>query len=238
MAKRLSYIPGGHRYVIKAETIASAGFWVTKKRYAMRAVYDMKVDQAINKVKVTGLDSVRSSFPAAFRKFMDKVLTDILDDVPKADLDKKILDYHAHIQELPVADIARNTAVKNITKWKMDDQKLGQYTSGTPAHVKAAINHNLLLRVWDVHMMYAPITNGQKIKWVYVAKNPYHIESVGFIGDDTDAPLMTKFVEEFIDYEKLFEKEFAGKLKDFYAALNWGNIPTEVNQRALQFFEF
>ena len=238
MAKRLFFMPKGHRFVIKGETIASAAFWVTKKRYAMRAVYDMETNQDVDKIKITGLDAVRSSFPAAFRKFMTEVLTDILDNVPKADLDKKILNFHSHIQELPVIDVARNTAVKNITKWKLDDQNLGQYKSGTPAHVKAAINHNILLRVWDVHMMYAPITNGQKIKWVYVSQNPYHIESVGFFGDDTDAPLITKFVEEFIDYEKLFEKEFAKKLKDFYAALSWGNIPTEVNQRALQFFEF
>ena len=238
MAPHLFFISKGHRFVIKGETIASAAFWVTKKRYAMKAVYDMETQQDVDKVKVTGLDVVRSSFPAAFRKFMKEVLTDILDNVPKADLDKKILDYHAHIRELPVVDVARNTAVKNITKWKLDDQNLGQYKSGTPAHVKAAINHNLLLKIWDVHMMFAPITNGQKIKWVYVSNNQYQIESMGFIGDDTDAPLITKFVEEFIDYEKLFEKEFAGKLKDFYAALSWGNIPTEVNQRALKFFEF
>ncbi len=238
MAKRLFFIPGAHRFVIKGESIASAAFFVKKKRYAMRVVHDMETGQDIDKVKVVGLDVVRSSFPAAFRAFMKMVLTDIIDDISRGDLDVKILDYHAHIQELPVIDIARNTAVKNITKWTMDDQRLGQYVKKTPAHVKAAINHNILLREWDIHKMYAPITNGQKIKWVYVSANHYNIEAIGFIGDDTDAPVLTEFVAEFIDYEKIFEKEFAGKLKDFYAALNWGNIPTEVNQRAKQFFKF
>ncbi len=239
MAKSLFFIPGGHRFVIKGETISSAAFWVTKKRYAMKMVYDLEANIDLDdKIKVKGLDVVRSSFPAAFRKFMKDVLTDILDDVPKSDLDPKILEFFGRLPTMPMQDIARNTAVKNVTKYAMKNQRLGEFALKTPAHVKAAITHNLLLKEWNQDRVFTPITNGVKIKWVYLSPNPYRIQSVAFFGSVDDCPLITKLIEEFIDYELIFEKEFAHKLSDFYKALGWGKIPTEVNQLAGTFFDF
>jgi len=235
MVKQLFFIPGRHRFVIKGESVASAAFWVTKKRYAMKKVYDLESDMDVDKMTIKGLDVVRSSFPMAFRGFMKEVLIDILDDVPRGDLDTKILAFYDSLPQIPIPDVARNTAVKNIKKYSLTDQRLGEFALKTPAHVKAAITHNLLLREWNVHMMYVPVTNGVKIKWVYLKDNPYKVVSVAFFGDE-DAPQISKLVEEFIDYDKLFEKEFAKKLQDFYKALKWGKIPTQVNQKAQEFF--
>ncbi len=239
MAKSLFFIPGKHRFVIKGETIASAAFWVTKKRYAMKKVYDLEANMDLDgKVAVKGLDVVRSSFPAAFRKFMKDVLVDILDDVPQSDLDPKILAFFDKLPDMPMQDIARNTAVKNVSKYLMKNQRLGEFALRTPAHVKAAITHNLLLEQWGEHRQYTPITNGVKIKWVYLSQNPHRIESVAFFGSDDDSPSIVELVENYIDYERIFEKEFAHKLSDFYKALGWGKIPTEVNQMADDFFAF
>ena len=235
MAKQLFFVPDKHRFVINGETIASAAFWVTKKRYAMKKVYDLKTEMDVDKVGIKGLDVVRSSFPMAFRGFMKEVLIDILDDLPREELDTKILAFYDSLPRIPIPDVARNTAVKNISKYSVTDQRLGEYVLKTPAHVKAAITHNLLLREWNVHLMYTPITNGVKIKWVYLKDNPYKVVSVAFFGDE-DAPQISKLVEEFIDYDMIFEKEFAHKLQDFYRALNWGRIPTQVNQKAQEFF--
>lgn len=238
MAKQMFFVPEKHRFVIKGEMVASAAFWVTKKRYALQKVYDLDADISVDTMTIKGLDVVRSSFPAAFRKFMKEILTDILKNVPKDDLDTKILAFHEQLPEMPIPDVARNTAVKNITKYSVTDQKLGKFITRTPAHVKAAITHNLLLREWNIHHMYSSIYNGDKIKWIYLKSNPYRVESVAFIGDDTDAPVLIKLLSEFIDYDKLFNKEFATKLADFYEALRWGKIPTEINQKASEFFTF
>jgi len=238
MAQRMFFIQGKHRFVIKGETVASSGFWVNKKRYAMRKVYDLETDQDVNKVTVKGLDVVRSSFPAAFRKFMKEILGDILDHIPRDTLDAKILHFKDILPTMPIPDVARNTAVKDVSKWSTADQILGSYQSGAPAHVKSAINYNMLLRHLGIHTRYRPITNGAKIKWVYLKDNPFKIEAIAFNGDDTDPPEVAKLVKNYIDYDKLFQKEFAHKLQDFYAALNWGRIPTEVNQKASEFFSF
>jgi DNA replicative helicase MCM subunit Mcm2 (Cdc46/Mcm family) len=116
--------------------------------------------------------------------------------------------------------------------------QLTVFKPATPAHVKAAITHNLLLRRFNIHRMHRLIENGSKIKWVYLRENPLKIESVAFWGDETDAKQIVDFVREYIDYDRIFKTEFSEKLQDFYTAMRWGSIPTNVNQKAAEFFAF
>jgi hypothetical protein len=51
-----------------------------------------------------------------------------------------------------------------------------------------------------------------------------------------DPPQIIEFIKSNIDTDALFNNELRNKLEDFYKALNWGNIPTEVNQLADEFF--
>ncbi len=95
-----------------------------------------------------------------------------------------------------------------------------------------------MLAKFNVQHVYPPIRDGSKIKWVYVKDNPYQIEAIAFSGDNGDSPEIVSFIKQYIDYDRLFKTEFSHKLQDFYSALNWGKIPTEVNQKASQFFEF
>jgi len=228
-----------HRFVIRGETIAEAGFWVNKKRYALKKVYDLENNLLLEEPKITvkGLDVVRSSFPRAFQKFMKEVLKDILNDKPKEELDAKILNFRHGLPKMDIRDIARNTAVKNVDKYSLPNQIFNQWALGTPAHVKAAITHNLLLRYYDLDLKYRSITNGAKIKWVYLRDNPLKLESLAFFGDEEDCPKIAKYAKEYIDYDRIFEVEFSHKLQDFYEALDWGNIPTDVNQKAFDFFD-
>ena len=55
---------------------------------------DIKEDfKKVNKMLVKGLDTVRSSFPAAMRVMLNKLLEDILMNVPKEKLDKFIINF-------------------------------------------------------------------------------------------------------------------------------------------------
>ena len=51
-----------------------------------------------------------------------------------------------------------------------------------------------------------------------------------------DPDVLRKFVESYIDYNKVFKSAFANKLNDFYAALGWGQIPE--NNNLGKFFAF
>jgi DNA polymerase elongation subunit (family B) len=227
-----------HRFVIKGESIIKTGLWVAKKRYAMKKVYDLETDKDMDKLAVKGLDVVRSSFPPAFSNLMNKVLNGILDLEPQKNLDKLILDFRKALPTMSYVEIARNTSVKKVAEY--DDPKvrsLDKYPKGVSAHVKASMAYNRVLRSAGLDKSHAVITDGDKIKWVYLKDNPYGLSTIAFKSYD-DPEVVLNLIQEYIDYDTLFEKELANKLIDFYSALGWGELPTKVNQNYHEFFSF
>jgi len=233
MSKRMFNVEN-HRFDIKQETIAKGGFWVSKKRYAQWIINDNTVD--CDKLDVKGLDVKRSSFPTYFKKVMENTLWDILKDKEKSEIDKAILDYMEHMSEQSYIDIAKNSAVKDMSKYMFDKQAIGEFKKGTPAHVKAAITYNQLLKYHKAAYKYEPIKDGDKIKWVYLKNNPMGLEAVGFTGYNDPKEIMD-FVEQYIDHDKLWEKDLKNKLDDFYNAMKW-SYPNPNEAKASQFFSF
>jgi DNA polymerase elongation subunit (family B) len=234
MAKKM-FNCDSHRFYIKGEVIASTGFWVAKKRYAMQKVYDLETNQTVDKVAVKGLDVVRSSFPQAFREFMTEILGDILGKTEKDIVDDKILTFKGSLKDRNYMEVARNTSANGMTKYFVDADEA--YKSRTPAHIKACITYNRLLDKFNLGARYEKITDGMKVKYVYLKDNPHKVPSIA-VKAYNDPPQIIELVENFVDYDASFEKELRNKLHDFYTALDWGNIPTEVNQNASDFFAF
>jgi DNA polymerase elongation subunit (family B) len=226
-----------HRLYIKGESVAETAIWIAKKRYAMNVVYDLESNLDVaKKMKVKGLDVVRSSFPPAFRDFMNGMMKDILGKMGKTDIDTKVLTFRAELDNTPYIEVARNTSVKNMSEYDVGGE-LNKFEKGTPAHVKAALSYNEMLRRLKLDTRYEPIVDGEKIKWVYLKENPYKLEAIAMKGYN-DPQEIVELVTQFIDYDLLFEKELQTKIEDFYSALRWGNIPTEVNQNADEWFSF
>tara|TARA_R110000803_G_scaffold198572_1_gene262359 strand:- start:3903 stop:6416 length:2514 start_codon:yes stop_codon:yes gene_type:complete len=223
-----------HRFDIKQETIAKGGFWVSKKRYAQWIINDNTVD--CDKLDVKGLDVKRSSFPTYFKEVMSTVLMDILKDADKDKLDDKILNYKTGMTSQPFVDIAKNSAVKGMSKYRFKNQAIGEFMKGTPAHVKAALTYNQLLKKFNAPFKYEPMKDGDKIKWVYLKKNPLGLETTGFTGH-SDPPEINEFIEQYIDYDLIWEKELNNKLDDFYKAMDWDK-PNPNLALASQFFGF
>ena len=223
-----------HRFDIKQETIAKGGFWVSKKRYAQWIINDNTVP--CDKLDVKGLDVKRSSFPTYFKKVMSTVLMDILKAADKDELDQKILDYKDGMTKQRFVDIAKNSAVKDMSKYLFKNQALGEFAKGTPAHVKAAITYNQLLKKFNAPYKYEPMKDGDKIKWVYLKKNPLGLETTAFTGH-SDPPEINAFIEQYIDYDLIWEKELNNKLDDFYKAMDWEK-PNPNLATASQFFSF
>ena len=234
MAKKM-FNCDSHRFYIKGEVIASTGFWVAKKRYAMQKVYDLETNQTVDKVAVKGLDVVRSSFPQAFREFMTEILGDILGKTEKDIVDDKILTFKGSLKDRNYMEVARNTSANGMTKYSVDEDEA--YKSKTPAHIKACITYNRLLDRLGLGDRYEKITDGMKVKYVYLKDNPYKIPSLAVVGYK-DPPQIIELVENFVDYDASFEKELRNKLHDFYTALGWGLLPTEINHNAADFFAF
>jgi len=224
-----------HRLEIKMENVAKAGLWIAKKRYAQWIISDNGVP--CDKLDVKGLDVKRSSFPKAFQECMGKVLIDILKGVGEEELTTYVLDFKKNMENRPNSEIAKNTAVKNLKKYMPKGKRVPFTTmKGTPAHVKAAIAYNDLLKHFKVPYKYGPLVNGDKVKWVYLKTNPLGLDGLAFTGWK-DPPEIEEFIETYIDHNKIFERELRYKLQDFYNAIGWGEMISE-QKTAEKFFTF
>jgi DNA polymerase elongation subunit (family B) len=238
LAERVFNVPADkHRFQIKKEFVSRSGIWIAKKRYAQWIIAENGIP--CDRLDVKGLDVVRSSYPAQFRNFMSGVLIDILKGETEMVLTDKIYDFKKDLVNMDVTSIAKNSAVKELSKYipkKKDNRAMFQFNSGTPAHVKAAIAHNQLLVHFKCPAKHAPMRDGDKIKWVYLKQNPFGLDAVGFKGHDDPDEIMD-LVRMYIDYDKIFERELLKKLEDFYGALGWGAVLSS-QKTAEQFFSF
>ena len=98
---------------------------------------------------------------------------------------------------------------------------------GTPVHVKAAWVYNDLLKHRKLEN-YEKIKNSEKIKWVYLKDNSLQIKQIAFKGYD-DPPEIMKFIQENVDYDKLFTRALEKKIRMFYEALNWEMPIDKIN---------
>ena len=222
-----------HRFDIKQEVIAKSGLFVTKKRYGLKIINDN--GKKVNKMMVKGLDTVRSSFPTAMRDMLSKVLEDILMDVPKEKLDKFIINFKNSMRLMEVDKIAIPTGVKNIKKYIDKDRKMfTEYKKGTPVHVKSAIAYNDLLIHYNQDKRYEKISNGSKVKWVYLKTNSLGLNTVAYKGYE-DPPEIMKFIRDNINPSKLYRQALQKKIMMFYEALGWDE-PTDATKTIERFF--
>jgi DNA polymerase elongation subunit (family B) len=226
-----------HRFEIKKEFVSKAGIWIAKKRYAQWIISDNGVP--CDRLDVKGLDVVRSSYPAAFRKFMGEILIEILRGDTETQITDKVYNFKKELVNMDVVKIAKAGAVKNLTKYmpkKKQQTAMFQFPSGCPAHVKASIAYNQLLIHFGLQNQFAPLKDGDKIKWVYLKQNPFGLDAVGLNGYNDPKEIMD-LVTTYIDYDKIFERELLKKLEDFYGALNWGEVLSST-KTAEKFFAF
>jgi DNA polymerase elongation subunit (family B) len=238
-AERFFFIPTGkHRFEIKKEYISKAGFWLAKKRYAQWMI--LKNGIPCDKLDVKGLDVVRSSFPKAFQDFMAKMLKDILMNKSADDIGADLISFKTNLPNLPISKIAKGGAIKELSKY--DDGKwkpgipISSYEKGTPAHVKAGIAYNRLLKFFNCPFKHEPIRDGDKVKWVYLRSNPLGLEGLAF-RDYNDPKEIMDFITQYIDRDEIYESELENKIVDFYTALGWDK-PTLETQTAKKFFSF
>ena len=241
MAKRFFNLDK-HTFDVKQEVISKSSVWVAKKRYAQWIIHEEGSLLKEPRMEVKGIDVVRTSFPSSFRTFMDSFLRKLLTASPKKELDDMILKFREDIKSLDVLSIAKNTSVKFVSQdgvhnYNPDDRRPLQFVKGTPAQVKACLAYNDLLVKMELDKKCEPIHHAQKIKWVYLQDNPYHLESLALKGDGSDPDEILLMVDQLVDRRKMFDQELKSKLMDFYDVFRW-TFPNPSIGTASQFFNF
>ncbi len=208
-----------HVFDIKQEVIAKTGLFITKKRYGLRIIND--AGRKVNKIHVKGLDTVRSNFAVAMKKLLSSVLEDILADVPKEQIDERISKFKRNMHMLHYDVMANPIGVKGIQKYtEKSDEVFQTFKKGAPVHVKSAINYNSLLQHWYEGRKYEKISNGTKIKWVYLRDNEFGFDTIAYKGYE-DPPQILEMIKNKIDHNKMYEQAMSKKLGMFYDAMNW-----------------
>ena len=225
------------RFEIKKEYVSKSGIWIAKKRYAQWIINNNGVD--CDELEVKGLDVVRSNFPPTFKNFMKGMLKDILELKDRNQIDQDVVNFRKNLSKSNIIDIAKPSGLKGLKKYTTKYKK-GLFTEmalGTPAHVKAAARYNDLLKYFG-HKNISPLHDGDKLKWVWLKENKFGIETCALKGDEDDPKEILDFIEENIDYEKIFVSDLKNKLEDFYSALGWGQVPDATFANASKFFDF
>ena len=199
---------------MKREVIADKGIWVAKKRYILNAHDVEGVRYKEPKLKIMGVEAVKSSTPAPCREKIKEALVIIMNEDSKV-LNSFIQDFRTEFMNLKPELVAYPRSVNGLLKWT---ESHNLFKKGAPIHCKGAILYNHLLREKKLQGKYPFIQEGDKIKFLHMKiPNTYQSTSISF---------MTKLPEEMnlhsiVDYDMQFEKSFIEPLKFITGIIQW-----------------
>ena len=202
------------RMEMKRESLADKAIWTAKKRYILNVYNSEGVAYAKPKLKIMGLEAVKSSTPAACRAKIKEAINIIMTKT-ESDLHKFIDEFRSDFKQLPVEEIAFPRSVNGLTEYA----DVGMiYKKGTPIHVKGALVFNHYLREYKLTKKYQLIQEGEKIKFVYLKQpNAFNNNTLAFISG-----LPKQFrAEQYIDYDLQFEKSFVEPLQIILSSIGW-----------------
>ena len=199
---------------MKRECIADRGIWTAKKRYILNVWDNEGVRYEEPKLKMMGIEAVKSSTPAPCRQMIKdalKLMMSGTEDEVIAYIEK----CREKFEKLPPEQISFPRSVSDVQKYQ---SPATIYSKGTPIHVRGALLYNHYVKEKKLSHKYSIINNGEKIKFCYLKKpNPIHENIISFIQQFPKELNLDKY----IDYELQFEKAFLDPLKSILDCIGW-----------------
>ena len=202
-----------NRMDMDREVIASKGIWRKKKNYALYVHDSEGVRYEKPKMKIMGLEAVKSSTPEICRNRL-KDLYEIFLAGTEKDAQELIQSLKEEFFEKKPHEVAIIKSVSNISKYELD----GGFAKGTPINSRAAIVYNKAIREKGLEKAWPLLVEGDKIRYVYL-KTPNPVKSnIVAMGDFLPEELG---LSKYVDYETQFEKTFLSGVEPFFKFLNW-----------------
>lgn len=202
------------RIGMKREGIADRGIWTAKKRYILNVWDNEGVRYAKPKLKIMGIEAIKSSTPAPCREAMEE-LFQILINGTELETQQFILDFRNRFDSLPVEEKSFPRGVSSLKQYA-DSKTI--YKKSTPINSRAALMYNHLLKQHSLENKYEAIKEGEKIKYIHLdPKNPTREDVIGF-----SEVLPPEFgLHRYIDNQKQFEKSFLDPAKIILDSIGW-----------------
>jgi len=204
--------------VMKREVIANKGIWVAKKRYMLNVLDEEGIRLANPKLKLMGIEAVKSSTPQVCRGKIKEAITVIMSK-KETDLHKLIADFRKDFLTMKAEDIAFPRSCNNLKKYR-DSANI--FIKGTPIHVKGALIYNHKIEEMNLQNKYPLIQEGDKIKFIKLKQaNPFKFDVISYI-----STLPKEFkLQPYIDYDVMFDKTFLDPMKFILDAVGWKSEP-------------
>ena len=212
--------------VMKRECIAERGIWTAKKRYILNVWDNEGVRYEEPKLKMMGIEAVKSSTPKPVRAYikdcMNIIMTGTEDEVISFIEEKR-----KEFEQLSPEEIAYPRSANNISKFR-DVSTL--YKKGTPIQVRASIMFNHYLKNLKLTKKYNLIADGEKVKYIFLrTPNPTGENVIAFISE-----LPPEFnLTQYIDYDTMYRKSFIDPLQTILDSVGW---QTERTATLFDFF--
>ena len=233
------HTPKSRGEVIKAgrEIVAIKGLFITKKRYAV-LYYDkegkrLDVEGKPGKIKAMGLDLKRSDTPEFMQRFLEEVLTEVLNSGEETEILEMITKFRTEFKARPGWEKGSPKRANNITEYQEKEKKTGR--ANMPGHVRASINWNTLRKMnGDKYSMQ--IVDGMKVIVCKVKENPLGFTSVAYPVDELRLP---KWFQELpFNHQEMETTIINNKLENLIGVLEWDLQSTLQNNTFDNFFSF
>jgi DNA polymerase elongation subunit (family B) len=225
--------------VIKAgrEIVASRGLFITKKRYAV-LYYDkegkrLDIEGKPGKIKAMGLDLKRSDTPEFMQKFLEEVLTHVLNGAEEKEVLEMITDFRTEFKARPGWEKGSPKRANNITEYAAEEAKKGK--ANMPGHVRASLNWNTLRRMnGDKYSLQ--IVDGMKVIVCKLKDNPLGYTSVAYPVDELRLPRW--FQELPFDHGEMEATIINNKIENLIGVLEWDLDSTTQSNTFGNLFSF
>jgi len=208
-----------NRMVMKREVIANRGIWTAKKRYILNVFDSEGVRFKKPKLKLMGIEAVKSSTPGICRDAM-KQMFEIIVQGDEKKTQEAIKTFKEAFKKQPPQNIGFPRGVSSVSDY-LDRNQI--YRKGTPIHSRGSLLYNYYIKKNGLTKRYQSITNGDKIKFVYLRKNnPIRENVIAFPNEHLPEELG---LHDYIDRDLQFQKTFLDPLEMILNAINWNAEP-------------
>jgi DNA polymerase elongation subunit (family B) len=207
-----------NRMEMGREVIADRGIWMAKKRYILNVHNNEGVQYAEPKLKVMGIEAIKSSTPQVVRDKFKEIFRVIVEGT-ESDTQGYIRDFRNHFKTLPPEEVSFPRGVSELSKW-IDREAI--FKKGTPIHVRGALCFNAAIKDAGLQDRVEIVKQGEKIKFCYL-KVPNGLGQ-NVVSFPLNLPSELN-LHKYVDYDTMFDKTFLDPLEPILDAVGWQSEP-------------